>query len=47
LQELHESLIDFLLPLKGYVVNDVSSHVGIGGEFCHFKNFVSIFIIVF
>jgi hypothetical protein len=40
-------LIDLLLPLRGYAVNGVYSHVGIGGEFCHFVIFVFIFIIAF
>jgi hypothetical protein len=29
-------LINLLLPLKGCVVDNVSSHAGIGGDFYHF-----------
>jgi hypothetical protein len=36
LQKFHESLIDLLLALKGCVVDNIFSHAGIGGEFCHF-----------
>ncbi len=37
LQEFHESLINFLLPLTGCFVDNIFSHLGIGGEFCHFS----------
>jgi hypothetical protein len=39
LQKFHESLINLLLLLGGCAIDNVSSHVGIGGEFCLFKIF--------
>jgi hypothetical protein len=33
-------LIDLLLLLRGCIIGGVSSHVGIGGEFCHFWIFL-------
>jgi hypothetical protein len=47
LQEFHESLIDLLLALRNFVVDNTFSHVGIGGEFCHFYIFYFIFINAF